>query len=106
MTQGLTQWRRVRRAWWGLGCSRVLVSVAEKDLLRDRGRMYYEALGRSGWMGVAEIHETEGADHGFHLYNLDSEKAKDLIRRQARDVLTERRAFPLPIAKGKGMPME
>ncbi|KAK3039413.1 hypothetical protein RJ639_027662 [Escallonia herrerae] len=67
----------------GLGCRRVLVSVAEKDLLRDRGRMYYEALGRSGWMSVAEIHETEGEDHGFHFYNLDAEKAKDLIRRLA-----------------------
>ncbi|KAK2965257.1 hypothetical protein RJ640_015755 [Escallonia rubra] len=67
----------------GLGCRRVLVSVAEKDLLRDRGRMYYEALGRSGWTGVAEILETEGEGHGFHLYNMDCENAKDLIGRLA-----------------------
>ncbi|XWS25645.1 hypothetical protein CRYUN_Cryun27aG0085600 [Craigia yunnanensis] len=67
----------------GLGCKRVLVCVAENDVLRDRGWLYYEALGRSGWMGVVEIMETEGEDHGFHLYDLECEKAKDLITRLA-----------------------
>ncbi|KAK6245264.1 hypothetical protein SCA6_008354 [Theobroma cacao] len=67
----------------GLGCTRVLVCVAEKDGVRDRGRLYFEALGRSGWMGVVEIMETEGEDHGFHLSDLESEKAKDLIKRLA-----------------------
>ncbi|XP_022766479.1 probable carboxylesterase 2 [Durio zibethinus] len=65
----------------GLGCKRVLVCVAEKDVLRDRGWLYYEALGRSGWTGVVEIMETEGEDHGFHLSDLECEKAKDLINR-------------------------
>ncbi|XP_030454337.1 probable carboxylesterase 2 [Syzygium oleosum] len=67
----------------GLGCGRVLVCVAEKDVLRDRGRLYHEVLGRCGWMGVAEIMETEGEGHGFHLNDLGAEKAKDLIRRLA-----------------------
>ncbi|KAI3439708.1 Abhydrolase_3 domain-containing protein [Psidium guajava] len=67
----------------GLGCGRVLVCVAEKDILRDRGWLYYEALGRSGWMGVVEIMETEGEGHGFHLFDRGSEKTKDLIRRLA-----------------------
>ncbi|XVF64010.1 hypothetical protein PTKIN_Ptkin09bG0132900 [Pterospermum kingtungense] len=67
----------------GLGCKRALVCVAEEDVLRDRGWLYYEALGRSGWMGVVEIMETEGEDHGFHLSDLGSEKAKDLITRLA-----------------------
>lgn len=67
----------------GLGCGRVLVCVAEKDPLRDRGWMYYEALGQSGWMGVAEIMETDGEDHGFHLHDLENERAKDLIQRLA-----------------------
>ncbi|MBA0738246.1 hypothetical protein Gogos_011638 [Gossypium gossypioides] len=67
----------------GLGCRRVLVCVAEKDVLRDRGWRYYEALGRSGWMGVVEIMETDGEGHGFHLNDLDCEKAKDLITRLA-----------------------
>ncbi|KAE8716326.1 26S proteasome non-ATPase regulatory subunit 14-like protein [Hibiscus syriacus] len=62
---------------------RVLVCVAEKDVLRDRGRLYYVALGRSGWMGVVKIMETEGEGHGFHLIDLESHKAKDLINRLA-----------------------
>ncbi|PPE01794.1 hypothetical protein GOBAR_DD01174 [Gossypium barbadense] len=67
----------------GLGCSRVLVCVAEKDVLRDRGWRYYEALGRNGWMGVVEIMVTDGEGHGFHLNDLDCEKAKGLITRLA-----------------------
>ncbi|XVE70034.1 hypothetical protein DITRI_Ditri10aG0039200 [Diplodiscus trichospermus] len=67
----------------GLGCKRVLVCVAEKDVMRDRGWLYFEALGRSGWMGVVEVMETEGEDHGFHLQELECEKAKDLITRLA-----------------------
>ncbi|KAK7383116.1 hypothetical protein VNO78_28785 [Psophocarpus tetragonolobus] len=65
-------------AW--LGCSRVLVCVAEKDVLRDRGWLYYNALSRSGWMGVVEIQETQGEPHAFHLYDLASHKAQDLIK--------------------------
>ena len=64
----------------GLGCRRVLVCVAEKDILRDRGWLYFEALGRSGWMGVVEIEETKGENHGFHLNDLGGEKAKELIK--------------------------
>ncbi|KAL4310320.1 hypothetical protein GQ457_01G026390 [Hibiscus cannabinus] len=67
----------------GLGCTRVLVCVAEKDVLRERGRLYYEALGRSGWMGVVEIMETDEVGHGFQLNDLESDKAKDLITRLA-----------------------
>lgn len=66
-----------------LGCGRVLVCVAEKDVLRDRGWMYYEAVSQSGWPGVAEIMETEAEGHCFHLDDLESPKAKDLIRRLA-----------------------
>ncbi|KAL6995532.1 hypothetical protein U1Q18_005667 [Sarracenia purpurea var. burkii] len=67
----------------GLGCRRVLVCVAEKDVMRDRGWVYFRALGRIGWMGVVEIHETDGEDHAFHLFDLECEKAKDLIGRLA-----------------------
>ncbi|XP_027332743.1 probable carboxylesterase 2 [Abrus precatorius] len=63
-----------------VGCRRVLVCVAEKDVLRDRGWLYYNALSRSGWMGVAEIEETEGVDHGFHLSGLGTQKTIDLIK--------------------------
>ncbi|RDX76068.1 putative carboxylesterase 2, partial [Mucuna pruriens] len=61
-------------AW--LGCRRVLVCVAEKDVLSDRGWLYYNALSRSGWMGVVEIEETQEEDHAFHLYNLEMLRLK------------------------------
>ncbi|KAL2249632.1 UNVERIFIED_CONTAM: putative carboxylesterase 13 [Sesamum indicum] len=67
----------------GLGCRRVLVSVAEKDILRDRGRLYFEVLGGCGWMGMVEIHEVEGEGHCFHLFDLNHEKAKERMRRMS-----------------------
>ncbi|KAF8410033.1 hypothetical protein HHK36_002553 [Tetracentron sinense] len=63
-----------------LGCKRVLVCVAEKDILRDRGRLYYESLVKSGWPGGAEIIETEGEDHDFHIFNPTCEKAVDIMK--------------------------
>ena len=69
----------------GLGCGWVFVlgCVAEKDVLRDRCRLYYDLLSRSGWMGVVEIDETEDEDHVFYMNDLDGQHAKDLIRRLA-----------------------
>ncbi|KAL0314825.1 UNVERIFIED_CONTAM: Tuliposide A-converting enzyme 1, chloroplastic [Sesamum angustifolium] len=68
----------------GLGCRRALVTVSEKDFLRDRGRLYFEALSRSGWAGIAEIHETEGEGHCFHIdRDMNHEKAKERMRRIA-----------------------
>ncbi|KAH6758974.1 hypothetical protein C2S51_019209 [Perilla frutescens var. frutescens] len=67
----------------GLGCWRVLVTVAEKDLLKDRGWLYFQVLSRSGWLGALEIDETEGEEHCFHLDNLESEKAKERMRKMA-----------------------
>lgn len=66
-----------------MGCSRVLVLVAENDFLSDRGWGYYEALKKSGWSGVVEIVETEGEGHVFHLFNPESVKAQDLTKRAA-----------------------
>lgn len=66
-----------------LGCDRVLVFVAEKDFLRERGVAYYEALKKSGWSGVLEIVETEGEGHVFHLFNPESAKATALMKRAA-----------------------
>ncbi|MED6206952.1 hypothetical protein PIB30_031395 [Stylosanthes scabra] len=65
-------------AW--LGCRRVLVCIAEKDVLKDRGRLYYDSLGRSGWTGVVEIEETQGKGHVFHIYDLECNDAKELIK--------------------------
>ncbi|KAF6163943.1 hypothetical protein GIB67_011267 [Kingdonia uniflora] len=62
-----------------LKCKRVLVCVAEKDVLKDRGWLYYETLKKSDWEGVVEIVEAEGEDHVFHLYNQTTEKAHDFM---------------------------
>ncbi|PQQ04379.1 putative carboxylesterase 12 [Prunus yedoensis var. nudiflora] len=52
-----------------LGCEKVLVCVAEKDGLKDRGRHYSEILKKSGWNGAVEVIEAKGEGHVFHLYN-------------------------------------
>lgn len=67
----------------GLGCRRMLVSVAEKDVLRERGRSYYEAVRRSGWSGEVQLVDVEGEDHAFQILCAESENAKMLIRRLA-----------------------
>jgi len=67
----------------GLGCERVLVCVAEKDILRDRGEVYYQKLVNSKWAGFAEIDLTEGEDHVFHIFNPRCEKAMNLVKKWA-----------------------
>ncbi|XP_034228466.1 probable carboxylesterase 12 [Prunus dulcis] len=52
-----------------LGCVKVLVFVAEKDVLKDRGWHYSETLKRSGWNGDVEVIEAEGEGHVFHWIN-------------------------------------
>lgn len=64
----------------GLGCRRVLVLVAEKDFLRERGRSYYETVKGSAWSGTVEMVETEGEGHVFHLMNPSAEKSVDLVK--------------------------
>ncbi|CAL9103355.1 unnamed protein product [Musa acuminata var. zebrina] len=73
----------VERFLAALPCRRVLVTVAEKDMLREKGREYQEALKRSGWDGEAELLETVGENHVFHLVDPKSDKA--LAKLQARD---------------------
>ncbi|KAI3851032.1 hypothetical protein MKX03_014457 [Papaver bracteatum] len=53
-----------------LGCDRVLVFVAEKDVLKDMG-----------WGGVVEIMESPGENHVFHLTNPTCENAVNLMKR-------------------------
>ncbi|KAM0847226.1 hypothetical protein ACQ4PT_055148 [Festuca glaucescens] len=53
-----------------LACGRVLVCVAEDDVLRDRGKAYYDRLLRTGgWRGEAEIWQARGKGHRFHLFD-------------------------------------
>lgn len=63
-----------------LGTGKVLICVAEKDLLKDRGWYYRELLEKSGWGGVVKVLETAGEDHIFHLMNPDTENANALLK--------------------------
>ncbi|KAL3727344.1 hypothetical protein ACJRO7_032129 [Eucalyptus globulus] len=67
----------------GLGCERLLVSVAEKDLMRDRGLKYFEAVKESGFKGEVELVDVEGEDHAFHILTYEKESALVLIKRLA-----------------------
>lgn len=64
-----------------MGCAKVLVFVAEKDWLRDRGVTYSETLRKSGWGGAVELVESKGEDHCFHLFNGESEEAGQLMKK-------------------------
>ncbi|XP_037431592.1 2-hydroxyisoflavanone dehydratase-like [Triticum dicoccoides] len=50
-----------------LASGRVLVCIAEGDVLRDRGRAYYDRLRASGWSGETDIWQAPGKGHTFHL---------------------------------------
>jgi len=56
-----------------LTCRRVLVAVAEKDTLRERGcrllDRFSDYYARTATGGEATLVESEGEDHGFHLYS-------------------------------------
>ncbi|KAL5705788.1 hypothetical protein ACHQM5_024041 [Ranunculus cassubicifolius] len=72
-----------------LGCEKVLVCVAEKDALRDRGRFYYDKLKESEWDGVVDLMEAKGEGHVFHLFNYTCENAKDLMKRVVSFIYSE-----------------
>ncbi|XP_050259945.1 2-hydroxyisoflavanone dehydratase-like [Quercus robur] len=59
---------------------KVLVCVAEKDRLKDRGLGYCETLRKSGWNGSVGYFESEGEGHGFFLLNPSSDKVEPLIK--------------------------
>jgi acetyl esterase/lipase len=58
---------------------RTLVFVAGKDLLRDRGILYYESLKKAG--KDVDLVMTEGESHVFHLFNPKSENAPLMMKR-------------------------
>lgn len=64
----------------GLGCSKMIVFVAEKDFLTAMAKDYAGKVKESGWGGEVEVVEVEGEDHCFHIFNIESEKAKNLIK--------------------------
>ncbi|KAF7840854.1 tuliposide A-converting enzyme 1, chloroplastic [Senna tora] len=64
-----------------LGCKRILVCVAEKDLLKDRGWYYKEILERNGFGGEIEVMETKEEDHVFHMLKPTCENAVAMLDR-------------------------
>ncbi|KAF3435384.1 hypothetical protein FNV43_RR22473 [Rhamnella rubrinervis] len=58
-----------------LGCERVLVCVAEKDIVKERGYYYKELLEKIGWGGTVEVMEAIGENHIFHLHNPSCDNA-------------------------------
>ncbi|KAJ8772844.1 hypothetical protein K2173_028021 [Erythroxylum novogranatense] len=67
----------------GLACDRLIVIVAERDILRDRGKLYHEQLVKSKWQGTAELVEIKGEDHVFHIMDPNCENAKFMFKRLA-----------------------
>ncbi|XP_021911526.1 2-hydroxyisoflavanone dehydratase-like [Carica papaya] len=72
-----------RKELAGLGCSRLLVCVAEKDTFRERGVLYCDAVKESGWEGEVEFFEVKGEDHGFHIFHPYTVNSKAMIKRLA-----------------------
>ncbi|KAI4368328.1 hypothetical protein MLD38_016897 [Melastoma candidum] len=66
-----------------VGCERLLIGVAEEDLLLDRGIQYYNAVKESGWKGEAELVIVPGEDHAFHIVQYQKESAAVMIKRMA-----------------------
>ena len=56
---------------------RLLIFVANKDLLMVVGGNYYKELKKSGRGGCVEIVKNLGEEHCFHLFNLKYEKFVD-----------------------------
>ncbi|CAJ1939419.1 unnamed protein product [Sphenostylis stenocarpa] len=66
-----------------LACKRVVVFVAENDLMKNRGWYYKDLLEKSEWQGVVEVMEAKGENHVFHLFNPYSDNAVALLHRIA-----------------------
>lgn len=63
-----------------LGCKKILVFVAGKDGLRDRGCHYKETLKSKNWNGEIQVVEFEEEDHVFCLNYPDTQNAKSMIK--------------------------
>ena len=65
----------------GLGCEKVLVAVAGKDVFVRQGLGYAAKLKKSGWGGDVEVVVEEEEDHCFHLLYPDSENAPKFLKK-------------------------
>ncbi|KAF8034166.1 hypothetical protein BT93_C0443 [Corymbia citriodora subsp. variegata] len=64
-----------------MGCARVLIFIAEREVQRDREWLYRDLLVKSGWEGTVEVMEAKGEGHQFHLLHPTSDDAVNLMRR-------------------------
>ncbi|CAH2036257.1 unnamed protein product [Thlaspi arvense] len=64
-----------------LGCDKVLVAVAGKDVFVRQGLGYAAKLKKSGWKGDVEVVEEEEEGHVFHLEKPNSEKASKFLKK-------------------------
>ncbi|KAL6656566.1 hypothetical protein ACP70R_004346 [Stipagrostis hirtigluma subsp. patula] len=77
-----------------LPCRRALVSVATKDVMRDRGPRYAAFLRDGEWCREVTLVESEGVDHGFHLVRPRRATAVELMDRVVEFI---NRSAPPPI---------
>ncbi|KAH6818945.1 hypothetical protein C2S51_002548 [Perilla frutescens var. frutescens] len=66
-----------------LVCKKVLIYVAEKDLLKERGWYYKEVLSKSGWNGKVECVEIAGEEHVFSVFFPDGENGMAMFKNLA-----------------------
>ncbi|KZV41159.1 2-hydroxyisoflavanone dehydratase-like [Dorcoceras hygrometricum] len=72
-----------------LGCKRLLVHVAEKDVLRARGLLYKDILKKNGWDGEIEVVDVEGEVHVFSVFTPTSETGVAMIKKVASFINAE-----------------
>ncbi|KAM3356232.1 hypothetical protein P3S68_022946 [Capsicum galapagoense] len=65
-----------------LGCSRMLLSFAEKDeyIPKEIGIQFTEGVKKSGWKGDLELIIVEDEGQCFHVLNPEIEKSQVLIK--------------------------
>lgn len=66
-----------------VACDKMLVMVAGNDVLRERGRLYCDAMSKRRENGKVEFYETEGKDHVFHIFDPSCDEAVELRRKLA-----------------------
>ncbi|KAL2537374.1 putative carboxylesterase 2 [Forsythia ovata] len=63
------------------GSKKVLVYVAEKDVVRERGFYYKEVLEKSGWNGDVEVVEVKKEKHIFSVFYPKSDNGIAMLKR-------------------------
>ncbi|KAL0422650.1 UNVERIFIED_CONTAM: putative carboxylesterase 7 [Sesamum latifolium] len=66
-----------------LGCGKVLVYVAGKDPLKDRGWYYKDSLTESGWNGDVEVVDVKEEGHVFSVLCPDGENGLAMLKKVA-----------------------